>query len=580
MAAFKDDQCMQRVGKESHLSRLSSGLNQLRQQASFCDVSIIVGDQRFPAHKAVLSSTSDYFQGMFSSGFQESTMSEVTVPGTKESFAQILDFAYTGYFTLSLRTVIDILKMACYMVLTEAMKLCEEYLREVNDKFTIEDCFEIWGITSSHNCLSDTAQLYRNHLMKSFSSCVESQSFLEKSSASVMIEFLSDEEIESDDITEEQILQAALIWLKFDWEQRKVHAFDLLKKIRLGLVPLDRLGEILGDELLSIPECKDIVEEVIKLSATKDRASPPLIKSHPGLFASRNTIMARLTNDRLELNKAGSLPIVSLKCETSTACYKITNLADVPNQYSYSHRDELHIVSSCVSIKNQLYVAIYIEYSGQDDEDSENHEKWLSKNNFFQYIPEKNEWSVLTPMPQVVEYPRLFQLEDYIYVIGEYDVQCCIQRYSILGKSWEILKDNTWFNTFDAIIVPMGQILIKGSQLRDGDDDFSVVAALYKPATNELLDVSIDGTLDLDSFLVEHENKCFELIREYDHEDQVNRLICDFDSDKPTMKIAEATADETHAVVDMHFSPEFTFDKRKLGLVQVPCECKSHVKKE
>ena len=119
--------------------------------------------------------------------------------------------------------------------------------------------------------------------------CVELQSFLKKSSASVMIEFLGDEDTESDNMIEVQILQATLIWLEFNWGQCKVHAVALLKKIRLGLVPLDRLKEILGDELLAIPECKDMVEEVVKFNVTKDTASLPLIQSHPELFASRNT---------------------------------------------------------------------------------------------------------------------------------------------------------------------------------------------------------------------------------------------------------------------------------------------------
>ncbi|XP_072020248.1 kelch-like protein 15 [Amphiura filiformis] len=122
MARMEQDQCVKQMGDPSHLSHLSSGLNQLRHQAAFCDVTIIVGDQRFPAHKAVLSCASEYFQGMFTSGFQESTMSEITVPGTEESFARILDFAYTGNFTLSLRTVVGILNMACYMVLTKAIE--------------------------------------------------------------------------------------------------------------------------------------------------------------------------------------------------------------------------------------------------------------------------------------------------------------------------------------------------------------------------------------------------------------------------------------------------------------------------
>ena len=77
----EDHSKMMTLGDKEHSCRLSSGLNQLRKESSFCDVTIIVGDQRFPAHKAVLSCASEYFQGMFSTGFQESAMSEVTVPG-------------------------------------------------------------------------------------------------------------------------------------------------------------------------------------------------------------------------------------------------------------------------------------------------------------------------------------------------------------------------------------------------------------------------------------------------------------------------------------------------------------------
>ena len=357
MATFKDDQCVQRLGNESHLSRLSSGLNQLRQQATFCDVTVIVGDHKFPAHKAVLSSTSDYFQCMFSSGFQESTMSEVTVPGTEESFAQILDFAYTGYFTLSLQTITEILKTACYMMFTDAVELCAEYLRGVKNQLAIEDCFEIWSIASNHGSLSNFAQLYRIHLMQNFLNCVESSVFLKNCSASVMKEFLTDEEIESDTMTEEQILKAALIWLKYDWEQRKVHAVDLLKRIRLGLVPVARLREILGDEFLAIPECKDMVEEVVKLSVNKDVASLLLIKSHPKLFASRNTITARLQEDNDDTTISG--PIIKFTCRTDNACYKIKNMADVPKRYPYA-AEKSCVVSAFVSNENQLYVAYLI----------------------------------------------------------------------------------------------------------------------------------------------------------------------------------------------------------------------------
>ncbi len=573
MAIFKDDQCVQ-LEMESHLTRLSSGLNQLRQQASFCDVNIIVGDQRFPAHKAVLSSTSDYFQGMFSSGFQESTMSEVTIPGTEESFAQILDFAYTGHFTLSLQTVTDILKMACYMMLTDAVELCAEYLIDVKNQLTIEDCFEIWSIARNHNDLSDVAQLYRSQLIQNFTKCVESRTFLENSSANDWMDFLSDEEIESDDVMEEHILQAVLMWLKFDWEQRKVHAVNLLKKTRLGLVPVEQLKNILGDELLAIPECKVMVEEVVKLSVTEETASPPLIKSHPELFTTRNTITARLyVQDDYEDDDWRKM----FYCEADRACYKMSNFAELPCQSPYPGAQISNInITVCVSNENQLYAAVDIKYYGQDADNRRRHKEWVSELNFFQYIPEKNEWHKLSSMPNRVTSPKMFHVGEYIYMIGQFGDVGLIQRYSILSNSWEVTVDNLLFKPFLFDLVPAaGQILIIGDQYRAGPrlDDIHggicvEVVALYKPATNELVEVTLDGTFEEDSYLVVCDNKCFELIPHID-EDQVNRLICDFDSDKPAMKIVEATKDEAFAVRNKSSYPEFTFDKRKLGFVQL-----------
>ena len=99
-----------------------------------------------------------------------------------------------------------------------------------------------------------------------------------------------------------QLLKIVLKWLFHDWDQRKVHTFNLLKKIRLGLVPVDRLKQVLGDEvfqILAIPECKEILEEVVKLHATKETAKVPLNQSHPDLFATRNTITV---SDQFEIS--------------------------------------------------------------------------------------------------------------------------------------------------------------------------------------------------------------------------------------------------------------------------------------
>ena len=54
-----------------------------------------------------------------------------------------------------------------------------------------------------------------------------------------------------------------MAWLRHDWENRRIHTFSLLKEVRLGLVPEERLREVLDADILEIPECRELYEKVI-----------------------------------------------------------------------------------------------------------------------------------------------------------------------------------------------------------------------------------------------------------------------------------------------------------------------------
>ncbi|XP_072021114.1 kelch-like protein 32 [Amphiura filiformis] len=588
MAMSVQDQCVKQMGDPSHLSHLSLGLNELRRQTAFCDITIIVGDQRFSAHKAVLSCASDYFQGMFSSGFQESTLREITVPGSEESFAQILDFAYTGHFTLSVKTVVGILQMACYMVLNKAVELCAEYLKDVKDSLAVEDCFEIWSIASNHNNLSEVAQIYRSHVIQNFLKCVTSRAFLENSTASVMMEILSDEEIETDTTTEEQILQGTVMWLKYDWEQRKIHAVDLLQEIRLGLVPVDRLQEILGDELLAIPECKEMMKEVGKLSDIMDTASPQLMKSHPDLFATRNTITAAVCEN---VNGGESGSVISIKCSTETACYKLAKLGDVPNKFAYIPSDQMeYCIGILVTDAGHLYAAgghRFEEFSATNRRIFQNYD-WIAENNFFRYDSEKNEWIVLPPMLRIRHGPLMMQVDECIYSIGvaenDPDMMSIMERYSFPKNKWEVVRKELGFTAFNVVEVH-GNLLVKGVLTFDkrvGTHSTTigqtVKVFLYKPAKDHWLNVSSNTKLEKISHFVEVDNICYLITKS----DQVKRVLCDFESDMPSVMIAQTVKEDTDACRAVRRADQtedqFTFDKRKLGMVPMPCKCVSHGK--
>lgn len=49
---------------KSYSSRLVTGFSFLRDQMILCDIVLIAEEQRFPAHRALLACTSDYFRGL------------------------------------------------------------------------------------------------------------------------------------------------------------------------------------------------------------------------------------------------------------------------------------------------------------------------------------------------------------------------------------------------------------------------------------------------------------------------------------------------------------------------------------
>ncbi|KPP78119.1 hypothetical protein Z043_102409, partial [Scleropages formosus] len=119
---------------QSHQESVLAALNQQRKEGLFCDVTLIAGQQKFHAHKAVLASCSDYFRAMFSLCMVESEAQEVTLQGvTSEGLKQSLDFAYTGQIMLEPGVIQDVLSAGSHLQLLELLSLCSHYLIQVRD---------------------------------------------------------------------------------------------------------------------------------------------------------------------------------------------------------------------------------------------------------------------------------------------------------------------------------------------------------------------------------------------------------------------------------------------------------------
>ena len=121
------------VVKNSYFpNKLIRGLNEQRNDSRHCDVTVVVGEEMFPAHKAVLCAASKYFDTMFSSSFIEAISSEVKIDGNGDAFRRLLDFAYSGELRLTLEVYMDVLELAGYLQISHALKLCASGLTKLS----------------------------------------------------------------------------------------------------------------------------------------------------------------------------------------------------------------------------------------------------------------------------------------------------------------------------------------------------------------------------------------------------------------------------------------------------------------
>ncbi|XP_019384336.1 PREDICTED: transcription regulator protein BACH1 isoform X1 [Crocodylus porosus] len=117
-----------------HSTNVLLGLNGQRKQDILCDVTILVEDQRFRAHRAVLAACSSYFLsriGQLDADLIITLPEEVTLKG----FGPLLEFAYTAKLILNKDNVSEVCKCAEFLGVHNIEESCFQFL-----KFKFLDC--------------------------------------------------------------------------------------------------------------------------------------------------------------------------------------------------------------------------------------------------------------------------------------------------------------------------------------------------------------------------------------------------------------------------------------------------------
>ncbi|KAM4795494.1 zinc finger and BTB domain-containing protein 39 [Rhinophrynus dorsalis] len=113
-----------KLNSRDHPSNLLRELNKSRLSETLCDVTIVVGNRSFAAHKAVLASAAVYFQKLFLNSELDVARTYVVDFITPSNFEKVLSFIYTSELFTDLINVGVIYEVAEKLGMEDLLKAC------------------------------------------------------------------------------------------------------------------------------------------------------------------------------------------------------------------------------------------------------------------------------------------------------------------------------------------------------------------------------------------------------------------------------------------------------------------------
>ncbi|CAM4854561.1 unnamed protein product [Rotaria socialis] len=184
---------------DKHAKFLLENLNLLRKQKELCDVILIVGQNKTPAQRAILSACSPYLRAMFTGELAESRQPEIIIRDIEEYAMELLiEYCYTS------RIVVDEKKMfKCIRAFADTHS-CRELLRVAD-----------------------------HYAQQHFIDVKESEEFLFLP-IHQLIDIISSDELNM--TSEEDVFNAVMQWISCDVQQRKQYLPKILEHVRFPLM--------------------------------------------------------------------------------------------------------------------------------------------------------------------------------------------------------------------------------------------------------------------------------------------------------------------------------------------------------
>ncbi|XP_074460755.1 kelch-like protein 15 isoform X3 [Larus michahellis] len=215
-----------------HDTSVSAGFRALYEEGLLLDVTLVIEDHQFQAHKALLATQSDYFRIMFTADMRERDQDKIHLKGlTATGFSHVLQFMYYGTIELSMNTVHEILQAAMYVQLIEVVKFCCSFLLA---KICLENCAEIMRLLDDFGVnIEGVREKLDSFLLENFVPLMSRPDFLSYLSFEKLMSYLDNDHLSR--FPEIELYEAVQAWLRHD-RRRWRHTDTIIQNIRFCLM--------------------------------------------------------------------------------------------------------------------------------------------------------------------------------------------------------------------------------------------------------------------------------------------------------------------------------------------------------
>uniref|UniRef100_A0A8D0H7J3 Kelch like family member 1 n=1 Tax=Sphenodon punctatus TaxID=8508 RepID=A0A8D0H7J3_SPHPU len=236
------------------------------KQQQLCDVILIAGNRKIPAHRLVLSSVSDYFAAMFTNDVCEAKQEEIKMEGIDpNALWDLVQFAYTGCLELKENTIENLLAAACLLQLPQVVEVCCHFLMKLLHP---SNCLGIRAFADAQGC-PELMKVAHSYTMENIMEVIRNQEFL-LLPAEELHKLLASDDVNVPD--EETIFHALMMWVKYDMQKRCCDLSMLLAYIRLPLLPPQILADLENHALFKDDlECQKLILEAMKYHLLPER---------------------------------------------------------------------------------------------------------------------------------------------------------------------------------------------------------------------------------------------------------------------------------------------------------------------